>query len=173
MDNVYYFAIPLLSEKETREKHHLEYQTMKKESVVQQIRLYNRFYVDAIGLLKRDSYYSNYSLTETRIIYEIYQGGSVQASHIMTAIQIDKSYLGRILKKLEKNRLIFRKPSDEDGRASVISLSKKGYVEVDLINKASNQQVNDLIEGLSKETVDELVTHMRAIMNIIKKNHGQ
>jgi DNA-binding MarR family transcriptional regulator len=91
----------------------------------------------------------------------------------MTAIQIDKSYLGRILKKLEKNRLIVREPSDEDGRASVISLSKKGHLEVDQINKASNQQVNDLIDGLSKEAVDELVTHMRAIMSIIKTNHGQ
>jgi DNA-binding MarR family transcriptional regulator len=146
---------------------------MKKESVVQEIRLYNRFYVDAIGLLKGDSYYSNYSLTETRVIYEIHQMGSVQASHIMTAIRIDKSYLGRILKKLEKNRLIIRKPSDEDGRASVISLSKKGHHEVDLINKASNQQVNDLIGGLSTNAVDELVTHMKAIMNILKTNHGQ
>jgi DNA-binding MarR family transcriptional regulator len=146
---------------------------MKKESFVQEIRLYNRFYVDAIGLLKKGSYYSTYSLTETRVIYEIYQGGSVQASHIMTAIQIDKSYLGRILQKLEKNHLIIRKPSDEDGRASVISLSKKGHQEVDLINKASDQQVNDLIKGLSKEAVGEMVTHMRAIMNIIKTNHGQ
>jgi DNA-binding MarR family transcriptional regulator len=141
---------------------------MKKELVIQEIRQYNRFYVDAIGLLKGGSYYSNYSLTETRIIYEIYHNKIVQASHIMTAIQIDKSYLGRILKKLENDQLILRKPSDQDGRVTVISLTRKGHTEFDLINKASNQQVNDLIHGLSSESVDKLVMHMRAITDIIQ-----
>ena len=139
--------------------------------VVQQVRAFNRFYTDVIGLLDKHLLHSEYSLAEARIIYEIYIGKSVQASHIMTVMHIDKSYLSRLLKKLEKERLIMKKPAEHDARAILISLTEKGFTEFETLNQASDQQIVGLIKNLDTCKQQELVLHMQFIINILKNNN--
>jgi DNA-binding MarR family transcriptional regulator len=133
------------------------------------IRAFNRFYTDIIGLLDKHLLNSTYSLAEARIIYEIYYGGNVQASQIMTAMNIDKSYLSRLLKKLEKEKLIIKNPSGHDARAMLISLTKNGLEEFGALNKASDEQISKLLTNLNNTDQQELVSHMNSIMNIFKK----
>lgn len=141
-----------------------------KEQSIQDIRAFNRFYTDIIGLLNQHLLNSSYPLAEVRIMYEIHSAQSIQASQIMTAMQIDKSYLSRLLKKLEKGRLIIRKPSAEDARAVQISLTAKGEKEFEILNQASNQQIGELLKPLSEKESDQLAAYMKAIMNILKLN---
>jgi DNA-binding MarR family transcriptional regulator len=138
--------------------------------VVQQVRAFNRFYTDIIGLLDKHLLHSEYSLAEARIIYEIYTGKSVQASHIMAVMHIDKSYLSRLLKKLEKGGLITKKTSDQDARAVLISLTRKGVSEFEMLNQASDRQITELIENLVAGEQEMLVSHMQSILNILQKN---
>lgn len=142
---------------------------VKEKDPIPDIRKFNRFYTDIIGLLDKHLLHSAYSLAEGRIIYEIYSGKSVQASQIMTAMNIDKSYLSRLLKKLERDGLITRASSGNDARAMLISLTEKGMQEFTMLNKASDQQISDLIINLNSTDQQELVAHMNAIMNILKK----
>jgi len=139
--------------------------------VVQQVRAFNRFYTDMIGLLDKHLLHSEYSLAEARIIYEVYIGKSVQASHIMTVMHIDKSYLSRLLKKLEKNLLIMKKPAAHDARAIQISLTEKGLIEFEILNKASDRQIVGLIKNLDAGKQQELVLHMQSILNILQNNN--
>lgn len=138
------------------------------KTAVREIRAFNRFYTDIIGLLDAHLLNSAYSLSEVRTMYEIYTGKSVQASQIMTAMHIDKSYLSRILKKLEKEELIWKMPSEEDARASLISLTEKGLKVFKTLNKASDEQIDGLISNLSAGRQQELVDHMKAIQEILK-----
>jgi DNA-binding MarR family transcriptional regulator len=140
-----------------------------KSTTVQQVRAFSRFYTDIIGLLDKHLLQSDYSLAEARILYEIYTAKSMQASQIITAMYIDKSYLSRLLKKLEKDKLIIRKPSAHDARAMTLSLSDKGIVEFTKLNQASDKQINELIKNLPVGMQYELVTHMQGIMGILKK----
>gem|GEM_PF-352949 len=133
------------------------------------IRAFNRFYTDIIGLLDRHLLHSRYSLAEARIIYEISVGENLQASQIMTAMHIDKSYLSRLLKKLEKEGLIIKKPSEQDARAMFISLTAKGLREFNILNKASDEQISAMTTGLKASDQQQLVNHMNAIMNILTK----
>jgi DNA-binding MarR family transcriptional regulator len=133
------------------------------------IRAFNRFYTDIIGLLDKHLLNSAYSLAEARVIYEIYIGKNVQASQIMTAMNIDKSYLSRLLKKLEKEQLIVKKPADHDARAMLISLTENGLKEFEILNKASIEQISKLIIHLNNTDQQELVSHMNSIINILKK----
>jgi len=141
------------------------------QTVVQQVRAFNRFYTDVIGLLDKHLLHSEYSLAEARIIYEIYIGKSVQASHIMTVMHIDKSYLSRLMKKLEKEQLITKKTAGHDARAILISLTEKGLTEFETLNRASDQQIVGLIKNLDVGKQQELVLHMQSIMNILKNNN--
>ncbi|PSL32182.1 MarR family winged helix-turn-helix transcriptional regulator [Chitinophaga ginsengisoli] len=135
---------------------------------VQEIRAFNRFYTDIIGLLDAHLLNSAYSLSEVRTMYEIYTGKSVQASQIMTAMHIDKSYLSRILKKLTQEGLISKTPSEEDARASLISLTEEGLKVFKTLNKASDEQIDGLISSLSPRKLEQLVNHMQAIQEILQ-----
>ncbi len=138
------------------------------KTAVQEIRAFNRFYTDIIGLLDAHLLNSEYSLSEVRTLYEIYTGKSVQASQIMTAMHIDKSYLSRLLKKLEKDGLICKTPSEDDARASLISLTEEGLKVFKTLNKASNEQIDTMISTLPVRKQQELVAHMKSIMDILQ-----
>lgn len=135
---------------------------------VREIRAFNRFYTDIIGLLDAHLLDSAYSLSEVRTLYEVHTGKCVQASQIMAAMHIDKSYLSRLLKKLEKDGLISKTPSEEDARAVLISLTEKGLKVFKTLNKASDEQIDELISDLPVRKQEELVNHMKSIMDILQ-----
>src|ERR1700743_1353495 len=116
-----------------------------KKKPIEEMRSFNRWYTDVIGLLNQHLLDSNYNLSEARLIYELHAAGTIQASQIMEAMHIDKSYLSRMLKRLEKEKLVSRKQSREDGRAVLLSLTDKGRSAFALLNGASDEQVKYLV----------------------------
>lgn len=137
------------------------------QRTIREIRAFNRFYTDLLGLLNKHLLDSSYSLSEVRVMYEIQLHREAQASHIMEAMDIDKSYLSRILKRLEKDGLIMRKASKQDGRAIVLSFTAKGEVLFRELTKAAEEQIGGLIAGLDSGKQQELVMHMQAIRDIL------
>ena len=140
----------------------------EKESSINAIREFNRFYTRLIGLLDGHLLDSDYSLPEARILYEIHAGAPVSASQIVAILAIDKGYLSRILKKFEKNGLISKGENFQDGRISLLSLSKKGEEVFQTLNRASSAQVATLLAPLSPEKRLALVRHMGAIKEILE-----
>jgi len=134
---------------------------------ISEIRAFNRFYTDLIGLLDKHLLNSDYSLAEARILYEVHNGHPVQASQIMTAMQIDKSYLSRLLKKLEKEGLISKTASENDARANLLSLTTLGQNLFDTLNRASDEQIDVLINRLPEQQQQKLVDHMQSIRKIL------
>jgi DNA-binding MarR family transcriptional regulator/GNAT superfamily N-acetyltransferase len=138
-----------------------------KKKPIQDMRAFNRWYTDVIGLLNRHLLDSPYNLSEARLIYELHNAGAIQASQIMGLMHIDKSYLSRMLKRLEKEKLVARKQSREDGRAVLLSLTDKGQREFAALNGASDEQISSLVGHLSEEQREELVGHMGAIRRLM------
>ena len=85
----------------------------------------------------------------------------------MEAMHIDKSYLSRMLKRLEKEKLVSSKQSREDGRAVLLSLTDKGRNEFVSLNGASDEQIRSLVGHLNEEEREELVEHMGAIRRLM------
>jgi DNA-binding MarR family transcriptional regulator/ribosomal protein S18 acetylase RimI-like enzyme len=134
---------------------------------IRQIRAFNRWYTDVIGLLNRHLLDSDHSLAEARLIYEIHKAGSIRATGIMGIMHIDKSYLSRLLKKLEKEKLVTRRPAPEDARAALLSLTEKGRKTFDALNRASDKQIGRLLEPLGETKSEALVDHMRSITRLL------
>lgn len=137
-------------------------------TIVSNIRAFNRFYTDIIGLLDQHLLDSPYALAEARILFEINNAGNIQASQIIDKMHIDKSYLSRLLKKLEKDKLLIRKRSDSDARAAILSLTGKGEKEFGMLNKASDEQITKLIAPLSSGHQQRLAQDMSGVMNALK-----
>ncbi|HLK27956.1 MAG TPA: MarR family winged helix-turn-helix transcriptional regulator [Puia sp.] len=139
---------------------------------IKELRAFNRFYTNIIGLLDKHILSSSYSLPEVRILFELYHNENLTASDIITLIDIDKSYLSRILKKFEKNKLISKAMSSADNRAAVLQLSAKGKKEFEKLNKASDKQIESLFKNLSDKECDDLVQKILTVKKLLIKSLG-
>ena len=132
-----------------------------------QIRNFNRFYTDLLGLLDSRLLESPYSLAEGRILFEIDSKGEGRASELIDRLNIDKGYLSRILKKFEKDGLVQRRISEVDGRVYPLSLSAKGKVVFQQLDASSDQQIHNLVGHLQQKDLQNLLSCMREIMRIL------
>lgn len=143
------------------------------KSEINDIRAFNRYYTNIIGLLDKGYIDIGYSLTEARILFELSQASKIDTSDIIDTMLIDKGYLSRVLKKLEKGNLITRTVSSKDARASQLSLTEKGVIELNILNKLTNLQFEKLLKDLSSTEVQRMIFHMNSITEILKRNQQQ
>lgn len=109
-------------------------------------------------------------MTEARIIYEIYECGEISARDIASKLHVDKSYLSRILKRLESQLLIERKLSTNSSRLVLISLTEKGKKLTESLIADSNCQVEKHIIELSDSDLDNLSYHLNEITKILGRS---
>jgi DNA-binding MarR family transcriptional regulator len=138
-----------------------------KQSLTQEVRAFNRFYTSIIGLLDRHILNSSYSLPEVRILFEIDHHSELTASGIIDLLGIDKGYLSRILRRFEKNKIIKKVTSASDKRSVIIELTDKGKKEFEVLDNASNKQVEEVFEGISENECIELIQKMKRIQQIL------
>ena len=122
-----------------------------------------------LGLLDKHLLDSKFTLPEVRVMYEIYHRKKITSKEIAELLEMDKGYLSRILLSFDNKKLIDRKANKIDGRVQEISLSAKGEKEFLAINLASENQVVELLSGLSGQEINKLVSHMDEIQKILLK----
>ena len=109
------------------------------QAQVTQVRAFNRFYTNVIGVL-HDMYLDTpYTLTESRLLYEIARHGTVEVSWLRQALDIDAGYLSRVLSRFESEGLVTRQRSATDARRQEISATDAGRGAVTQIVKMPNR----------------------------------
>jgi len=132
------------------------------------IRSFNRFYTNLLGLLERTLLKSDYSLTEVRIMFELNRLSATTASDLVKLLQLDPAYLSRILSGFEKINLIQKKKSTQDMRKQLISLTSKGKKVISELQDKANEQIKNLLDNISDEKQNQLITAMSNIVRILK-----
>ena len=141
----------------------------RSQEVIEQIRSFNRFYTDIIGLLDQHFLNSPFSLTEGRVLYEICNMENCSAKKIRERIVIDEGYLSRILDNFVKRDLIKKTPSSADGRLRIIVPTEKGQREFSRLNDNSNTLISQMIEKLSEKEREDLLIKMEGIRALLEK----
>jgi DNA-binding MarR family transcriptional regulator/N-acetylglutamate synthase-like GNAT family acetyltransferase len=131
------------------------------------VRSFNRFYTKQIGVLNEGLLHSQFSLTEVRILYELAHREAWSATELGQELSLDPGYLSRILRKFQGQKLIDRKPSPDDARQNILSLTKKGREAFEPLNNASNVEVAAMLERLSLPERHQLVRSMKAIESML------
>ncbi|MBV9786291.1 MAG: MarR family transcriptional regulator [Acidisphaera sp.] len=121
------------------------------------VRRFSRFYTRQIGLLHEGLLGGPLSLTEGRVIYELAQSGATTAARLGAELGLDAGYLSRILRGFEARRLIARRPSETDGRESVLSLTDAGRQAFTAIDSRSREEVGALLARLTEPEQQRLV----------------
>lgn len=130
---------------------------------VASVRRFNRFYTRHIGLLNEGLLDSPFSLTESRVLYELAQREQSTASEVGKDLGIDPGYMSRILVRFKKRGLVASQPSRQDGRQTLLSLTKRGRTEFNTLNERSQREVSALLERLPETDQARLVDAMRTI----------
>ncbi|MGE8002550.1 MarR family winged helix-turn-helix transcriptional regulator [Lysinibacillus sp. NPDC093216] len=142
---------------------------MDKE-IIYDIRQFNRFYTKVLGLFNNQILDTYYSLTEARILFEISERTECIANILVQELNIDRSYMSRILRKLEKEELIEKKSSTIDSRKNLLLLTKKGEELLEKINIQSDQQIIQLFSGLTDSEINVIRNSMMVIKEKFHKN---
>lgn len=136
---------------------------------VAQMRGFNRFYTNLIGLLNNHIYESPYSLTEVRVLYEINNGENVTARGIMETISIDEAYLSRIILKFQKEKLLKKEQSKTDKRVYYISPTEKGRKVFGTLNDRSQESLKNVLDKLSATERASLIDHLLQVQQLLNK----
>lgn len=136
-----------------------------KLNAISQIRSFNRFYTNVLGLLDQHILDSGYSLTEVRVLLEISKANHCTANDLVNQLEIDRSYMSRIIKRLDKHGLITKIQSEQDNRVNFIVITEKGAYTIGLLNKKSDEQIANFIQHLSQDEVCKVLDAMEIIKN--------
>jgi DNA-binding MarR family transcriptional regulator/GNAT superfamily N-acetyltransferase len=131
------------------------------------VRRFTRFYTRQIGLLQDSFLHSPFSLTEARVLYELFSHGRRTASEIAAALDLDHGYLSRILARFARKKLIVRERAKHDGRQSHISLTARGHKAFAPLDARSNKLAADMLRPLRVAEQRRVVGAMRDIETLI------
>ncbi|HZS04449.1 MAG TPA: helix-turn-helix domain-containing GNAT family N-acetyltransferase [Blastocatellia bacterium] len=134
---------------------------------VEAVRRFNRFYTKQIGVLQEHLLQSPFSLTEARVIYELAHREKAAATELGSELGLDAGYLSRLLGDFKKRRLIERKPSETDGRQSVLWLTGKGKKAFAELNAHSHNEIEAMLSRLSDGDRQRLTEAMHTIERLL------
>ncbi|MGH1633165.1 hypothetical protein IGI69_000705 [Enterococcus sp. DIV1083b] len=142
---------------------------MKKEQI-NEVRKFNRFYAVVLGVLDNRLLETKISLIEGRILFEINETKeNCIASDIVKRLNIDKSYLSRVLKKLEKNGLIKRQIFTNDNRKFQLCMTDEGRQLLKEINELTDKNVQAIFGNISEKEIEDVINNMISIQKKLEK----
>lgn len=137
--------------------------------IISAIREFNRFYTVNMGFLNSNYLDSKYSIAETRILFEIKMHTACTQSDIVKILHIDKSYLSRMIQRLCVKGIVKKTKSNNDKRATRVTLTALGNEETNRLIELTNCQIKAKIVGLSSDECNKLCTALNTIITILGK----
>jgi DNA-binding MarR family transcriptional regulator/GNAT superfamily N-acetyltransferase len=141
------------------------------QAQVNEIRKFNRFYTNIIGLINQTILESPYSLAEARVLVEMDNANACTASDLTELLQIDPGYLSRILRRFKKEGLIETNKSVTDRRSQNLVITDKGREIYRRLSESSSLQLVHLLEQIPQGGQKQLVDHMTAIQALLSGNN--
>lgn len=137
------------------------------EARVLEVRAFNRFYTKVIGVLAAGMHQSPFSLSESRVLFEIARAGRMETGELRSLLDLDAGYLSRMLTRLEGDGLVARERSATDARKQVVWLTPAGQEAFAALDRGSQEQVERLLAGLPEAGRERLVAAMRTIRELL------
>jgi DNA-binding MarR family transcriptional regulator len=140
-----------------------------KESQIADMRAFNRFYTSLAGVLSRRFLNGKFSLPELRVLHAISHTPGITANEIVPLLNIDKSYLSKIIIRFEKRKYLTKRVSRDDGRAYHLQLTPIGKKEFAVYDRLSDDYVKQILAQVLEKECEVLVECMRRITEILSE----
>jgi DNA-binding MarR family transcriptional regulator/N-acetylglutamate synthase-like GNAT family acetyltransferase len=118
------------------------------DDVVADVRRFNRYWTQVLGLLDEGLLDTEHPLPEARVLFELAQRPVVERVELRALLGIDDSFFSRLLQRLQRKGLVATETSPVDGRRRVIRLTPAGRDEAGLLDERSAAQITALTAPL-------------------------
>jgi DNA-binding MarR family transcriptional regulator/N-acetylglutamate synthase-like GNAT family acetyltransferase len=130
---------------------------------IDEVRRFNRFYTQKIGVLDEGLLRSRFSLTEVRVLYELAHGGARTARELGATLGIDAGYLSRIVHRFVRGGLLARAIAERDGRTRPLELTTAGRRAFAPLDARAREQVAALLAPLAATEQTRLCAALRTV----------
>lgn len=141
-------------------------------SFISDIRRFNRFYTNVLGLLDQNMLDSEFTLSQARVLYEIGETKHCTSKILIQKLSIDSGYLSRIIRGFEKHELVCREQSPEDKRIYYLYLTQKGKETMASLNELSDRHISNLVTELPEEEKVRFADSMKVIETALNGREG-
>jgi DNA-binding MarR family transcriptional regulator/GNAT superfamily N-acetyltransferase len=124
---------------------------------IETIREFNRFYTRRIGVLHENLLGSGFTLTESRLLWELAHHDCLTATELARSLELDAGYLSRLLAGFKQRGLLKAARSKDDARHLHLSLTAAGRRAFAPLNSRSQQQVGQLLGSLAEPQQQQLL----------------
>jgi DNA-binding MarR family transcriptional regulator/GNAT superfamily N-acetyltransferase len=131
------------------------------------IRRFNRFYTRRIGVLHEGLLDSSFTLTESRLLWELAHRDDLTATELSRTLELDPGYLSRLLTAFKTRGLIRSTRSTDDGRQQHLSLTPAGRRAFAPLDTRSRQDVAALLAALDETQQHHLLASMTGIERLL------
>lgn len=131
------------------------------------VRQFNRFYTVHLGLLRGRYLDTDYSLSESRMMYELSQSPGCTANHLRTKLGLDAGYMSRMVRSLTERGLVEGVRSAQDKRATLLSLTANGQAVIADINHRASSETVRMLDQLGEAQRAELLAAMSKVREIL------
>lgn len=131
------------------------------------VRQFNRFYTVHLGLLRGRYLDTDYSLSESRMMYELSQSPGCTANHLRTKLGLDAGYMSRMVRSLTERGLVEGVRSAQDKRATLLSLTANGQAVIADINHRVSSETVRMLGQLGEAQRAELLAAMSKVREIL------
>ena len=134
---------------------------------VEAIRRFNRFYTRRIGVLHEGLLASRFTLTESRLLWELAHRDQLTATELARELDLDAGYLSRLLRGFKERGLIKSTRATDDARHQHLSLTAAGKRAFAPINARSQSDVSALLATLGEAQQQQLLAAMTSIEQML------
>lgn len=133
------------------------------------LRAFTRFYTRRVGVLGDKLLSSRFSLTESRVLWELAHASvsGLTATALARELQLDTGYLSRLLASLRERGLVKAQRSPLDARQSLLSLTAAGRRAFAPLERRSQQQASALLDALPAPQQQQLVLAAGQIQSLL------
>jgi DNA-binding MarR family transcriptional regulator/GNAT superfamily N-acetyltransferase len=134
------------------------------------IRRFNRFYTREIGALREHLLQAEFSLSESRILYELGTSAGLTSAELCQMLGLDAGYLSRIISGFEKKGLISKTRSPSDARALLIQLTNAGKAVLASLEQAAREEVMAMLQDMPESRQEQLTQAMQQVQSLLADN---
>ena len=137
------------------------------------VRRFNRFYTRRIGVLHENLAATRFSLTESRLLWELAQRERTTAAELARDLDLDPGYLSRLLRAFKEQRLIRGERAADDARHLHLTLTASGRRAFAPLDRQSAADVERLLAGLGEGEQRRLLDAMAEIESLLGERRGR
>lgn len=137
---------------------------------IKKIRKFNRYYTVWLDVMNKGYLGTGFSWPESRVLFEIYLNQGINATELCEHLNMDKSYVSRMLAKFEKKGYLERELVSGSKGIKKLYLTDAGNEEARQIDWNGDKQICEKLKNMKEEDGDRLCEAMVLIENLLRKN---